>query len=69
MDTLQTFGLQQHVSFASRIHGQWLDLIITNYIAILLNQYLFLFCLDYQITIFDLWFKIVSEPSKQCTTF
>ena len=29
MDALQTFDLQQHVSFLTNIHRNWLDLFIT----------------------------------------
>ena len=29
MDALQIFDLQQHVSFATHVHGHWLDLFIT----------------------------------------
>ncbi len=44
----------------------WICL-LPDYIAIILTQYLFL--MDDQITMFDLWFKFVSEPSKQCVQF
>ena len=50
MDFLQTFDLQQHVSFAIHIQGHWLNLCITRLICSNIKSVL-VALMDYQITI------------------
>ncbi|MEG7521478.1 MAG: hypothetical protein M3H12_00015, partial [Chromatiales bacterium] len=70
MDALQTFDLQQHVSFATHIHGHWLDLFITrsncnNIKAVFVTDGLS----DHHTVIIDLCLKVESGPKTQCITF
>ena len=70
LDILNTFSLQQHVTFRTHIYGHWLDLFITrsnckHVKAVSSSDGLS----DHLTVLIDLWPKIKSSPEKANITF